>query len=65
MKLIVNGQTLDAAAPTLSTLLSELGYEGEWYATAVNGEFVPSEDRNRAQLSEGDRIEILTPRQGG
>jgi len=65
MKLIVNGQALDAKAPTLADLLAELGYEGDWYATALNSEFVPAPERTATRLSEGDRVEILTPRQGG
>lgn len=65
MKLIVNGQALEAKAPTLAELLTELGYEGGWYATALNSAFVPAPERAATQLSEGDRVEILTPRQGG
>ncbi|MDZ5700103.1 MULTISPECIES: sulfur carrier protein ThiS [Phyllobacteriaceae] len=65
MKLIVNGQTLEAEAQSLAALLAELGYEGDWYATAVNAEFVPGEEREQIRLSDGDRVEILTPRQGG
>lgn len=65
MRLIVNGQPHDAAAATLAALLAELGYEGGWQATALNNEFVPRDRRDATPLSEGDRIEILTPRQGG
>ncbi|WP_173932584.1 sulfur carrier protein ThiS [Chelativorans sp. Marseille-P2723] len=65
MKLIVNGRPLETVATDLAGLLGELGYEGNWYATALNSEFVPREERKRTELREGDRIEILTPRQGG
>lgn len=65
MKLIVNGEALEAKAQTLDGVLAELGYEGGWYATAVNSEFVPGPERSQTQLSDGDRIEILTPMQGG
>lgn len=65
MKLIVNGQALEAKAETLATLMAELGYEGDWYATAVNAEFVPGVEREETRLADGDRVEILTPRQGG
>lgn len=34
-------------------------------ATALNGEFVPRETRADTPLAEGDRLEIITPRQGG
>ncbi|TIO26783.1 sulfur carrier protein ThiS [Mesorhizobium sp.] len=65
MRLVVNGQPLEAEAETLAALLAELGYQGNWYATAVNSEFVAAADRKKARLSNGDRVEILTPRQGG
>lgn len=65
MKFIVNGRPLEADAETLAALMSELGYEGNWYATALNSEFVPRSRRMDARLADGDRIEILTPRQGG
>ncbi|MGX5806047.1 sulfur carrier protein ThiS [Bradyrhizobium sp. Arg314] len=65
MKLIVNGQNHDVAAETLATLLTELDFEGGWLATALNGEVVPAQERYHFRLSDGDRIEILSPMQGG
>lgn len=65
MKLIVNGEIQNIAAPTLASLLEALDYEGEWLATAVNGELIHREDRATHALSEDDRIEILSPMQGG
>ncbi len=65
MNFIVNGekQVLDTA--TLADLLQALEYEGEWLATAVNGDLVHREDRAELRLADGDRIEILSPMQGG
>ena len=34
-------------------------------ATALNGEFVPARVREAIRLKDGDRIEIVAPRQGG
>ena len=34
-------------------------------ATAVNGEFIPKTQRLDIVLSEGDRIEVVAPMQGG
>ncbi|MDD9333585.1 MAG: sulfur carrier protein ThiS, partial [Bartonella sp.] len=42
-----------------------LGYEGNWLATAVNSEVVSLDERSQFVLHEGDRIEILSPMQGG
>ncbi|RWA67355.1 sulfur carrier protein ThiS [Mesorhizobium sp. M1C.F.Ca.ET.193.01.1.1] len=65
MKLIVNGEALDSAAATLAVLLAELDYEGDWLATAVNSDVVHKANRAEFRLSDGDRIEILSPMQGG
>jgi thiamine biosynthesis protein ThiS len=65
MKIIVNGEPHELDTETLSDLLLALDYEGDWLATAVNGELVPAENRKLHQISENDRVEILSPMQGG
>ncbi|MDG4880105.1 MULTISPECIES: sulfur carrier protein ThiS [unclassified Mesorhizobium] len=65
MKLIVNGEALEVRATTLAALLKELDYEGGWLATALNGDVVPAAERAELRVNEGDRIEILSPMQGG
>jgi sulfur carrier protein len=65
MTIIVNGETQVVQAGTLADLLTVLEYEGDWLATAVNGDLVHREDRGDLKLEEGDRIEILSPMQGG
>jgi sulfur carrier protein len=65
MKITVNGTFRDTAATTLDALLVELGYAGAKVATAVNESFVPAAIRPEQRLNEGDRIEIVAPRQGG
>ena len=64
MKIVVNGAPRDVAAETLAALLDECGFSGR-VATAVNEEFVPAGLRAGHALSEGDRVEILAPMQGG
>jgi sulfur carrier protein len=65
MRLIVNGEDHHLDAVSLSDVLTLLDFEGGWLATAVNGELVHREDRADHRLAEGDRIEVLTPLQGG
>lgn len=66
MKLLVNGVEQDIEAATIASALIALKYEGgATVATAVNGEFVPARSRETTPVKEGDRIEILAPRQGG
>ncbi|GAA4660000.1 sulfur carrier protein ThiS [Bartonella pachyuromydis] len=65
MQIFVNGESVQTQVITLNLLLEELGYEGNWLATAVNAEVVPVSERNQFVLHEGDKIEILSPMQGG
>ncbi len=65
MQLTVNGETRNVSAATLADLLAELDYEGPWLATARNGEVVHRDERGDCRLRHGDRIEILSPMQGG
>jgi sulfur carrier protein len=65
VKILVNGAWRDTAARDLAAALEELGYGGSTVATALNGEFVPASLRSDAPLSDGDRLEILAPMQGG
>jgi sulfur carrier protein len=65
MKVIVNNEPRELSGRTLADLLSELDLRGKVVATAVNGQFVPAPTRAERDLSEGDRIEVLAPMQGG
>lgn len=64
MKIELNGAARDVAAPTLAALLEECGFSGR-VATAVNEEFVPAGLRASHRLSDGDRVEVVAPMQGG
>jgi sulfur carrier protein len=65
MKILVNGALRDVVVPTLEAALDELGYRDRAIATALNGEFIPATVRSSVVLSEGDRVEVLAPMQGG
>jgi sulfur carrier protein len=65
MTLLLNGAPHEIAAKTLAEALAELGYGGRIVATALNGDFVPARKRAETSLSEGDRIEVVAPMQGG
>jgi len=65
MKITLNGTKQETGAETLAALLDETGYADARVATAVNEEFVPAPGRDAHRLADGDRIEIVTPRQGG
>ena len=63
--IMVNGAHVTSNASTLAQLLAELGYGEGRIATALNGEFVASQQRSATPLKDEDQIEIVAPRQGG
>jgi sulfur carrier protein len=65
MRLVVNGEPQDVPAATLAEALQSLELADAKVATAVNGEFVPARARAATLVKDGDRIEIVAPRQGG
>jgi sulfur carrier protein len=65
MKIILNGNPHEIHADTLDAALIELDFADAVIATAVNGEFVSAVKRAETRLAEGDRVEILSPMQGG
>lgn len=65
LNVFINGEPLATDARSLAELVVEAGYAGTRVATAVNGDFVPERARADRQLAAGDRIEIVSPRQGG
>ena len=65
MKIMLNGKAAETGAATLAEALAELGYAEAQVATAVNEVFIPKSKRQAHRLSPGDRVEVVTPRQGG
>tara|TARA_B110001452_G_scaffold88098_1_gene72051 strand:- start:756 stop:953 length:198 start_codon:yes stop_codon:yes gene_type:complete len=65
VNIIVNGQKLNISKTNLSIILVELGYKQMKLATALNGDFISVEQRDNTELKDGDKLEILSPQQGG
>jgi sulfur carrier protein len=65
MRLVVNGEPQEVPAATLADALQSLDLAEAQVATALNGEFVPARARASTPVKDGDRIEIVAPRQGG
>lgn len=65
MHVIVNGQETKIASATLAALLTEMDYDFTQLAIAVNQRVVPRSRWAEHALNAGDKIEIITPRQGG
>ncbi|WP_428818630.1 sulfur carrier protein ThiS [Microbulbifer sp. MCCC 1A16149] len=66
MQLLVNGETVTAKqGDTVAAILEQLGYSGETFAVACNGDFVPRGTYDEARLKPGDRLDIVAPVVGG
>lgn len=65
IELVVNGRKAESAARTLADLIEEQGLAGAKVATALNGQFVPEARRATTAIGDGDRVEIVSARQGG
>ncbi|GGE52509.1 sulfur carrier protein ThiS [Actibacterium pelagium] len=65
MQITVNGTTHDLSATTLADALKELGYGDARVATALNEAFIPAPSRATTELTQGDRLEVVAPMQGG
>jgi sulfur carrier protein len=65
IELLVNGRKAESEARTLAALVEERGLANAKVATAVNGQFVPEARRATTKLDRGDRVEIVSARQGG
>ena len=65
MKLYINDEIKHIRCTTLAELLDVLDYKGSAFATAIDGVFVPRQQRGAVALSDGMKIEIVSPMQGG
>ena len=65
ISITVNAEALTVSRGSLADVLVALGYGEQKVATAVNGDFVPERLRAGTLISDGDRIEVLSARQGG
>lgn len=65
MTVWLNGVETEVRAASLDRLIEELGYGAARVATALNGDFVPKDERAATTVREGDRLEVVAPLQGG
>ena len=59
------GAPVETRARTLQELIEEQGFPASAVATALDGSFIPRTARDSAALTEGARVEVLSPMQGG
>ncbi|WP_196138719.1 sulfur carrier protein ThiS [Aliikangiella sp. G2MR2-5] len=64
-QVIVNGQITDVVESNLAEFLSARQNAQSSFAVALNETFVPKAEYQNTLLKEGDRIELVSPMQGG
>ena len=64
MNIVINGEPKEVTAPSLHVLIAQESPSLP-FAIAVNDQFVAKSDYAATILSEGDRVEILSPMSGG
>lgn len=64
-EIVVNGRALITSCGSLAQLVAAQTSPDAKIATAVNGTFVPTRLRATTLLQPGDKVEIVSPRQGG
>lgn len=66
MRVVVNGEEREVqGGATVAALVEQLELTSERVAVERNGRLVPRTEHERAQLSDGDRIEVVTLVGGG
>ena len=66
MKLRINGKEKNLEnVGTVAEVAKALGYEGNFFAVALNRACVPRANYAATAINENDEIEILSPMQGG
>jgi len=67
MKIVINGKekVFEGEVCTLSNILSVSGKDGDYFAVALNKDFIPKFQYEKQEIKEGDVIEIVTPHPGG
>lgn len=65
VQIVLNGQQFATGALTLRDLVEGQALGGVKVATALNGHFVPEAQRATTRLNPGDKVEIVSARQGG
>lgn len=65
MKITLNGETVETDHCSLEELLVTFNYQPKTVATAINGEFVPVDERRETILAENDSVDVIAPMAGG
>lgn len=65
MNLTLNGENIVSGSHLLANLIEELSLPIEGIAIAINDEVISKSTWSETELSEGDKILVITATQGG
>lgn len=65
MRIEYNGNRVESLAANVAEFLAEQNIDASCVAVAADGHFVPRRDYKSRLLTEGAKLEILVPMQGG
>lgn len=63
--ILLNDETVHVSATNVNELISEIKAEAGTFAIALNQEFIPRSDYTTTSVQDGDKLEFLSPMQGG
>ncbi len=64
-KVTVNGQITDLVETNLAKFVAAKQTQDFRFAVAVNEAFIPKASYHNVELKDGDKVELVTPMQGG
>jgi sulfur carrier protein len=67
VQIVLNGkaQVVELENPDLVSWLQIAGYRDEFFAVAINYEFIPRPLYHTIILKDGDAVDVVVPMQGG
>ncbi|MFT3742523.1 MAG: sulfur carrier protein ThiS [Gammaproteobacteria bacterium] len=65
LTVFLNQVAQNIATTNLQTFLSTQGYQAGSFAVMINQQLVPRSQYAQTELTEGDKIDIILPMQGG
>jgi sulfur carrier protein len=59
MEVVLNGETRNVAADTVSALIAEFGLENKLLVVEIDGAIIPKEQWAATRIGEGMKIELV------
>jgi sulfur carrier protein len=64
-KIFVNGEAVETEAQNITELLKHMAFDFASVAVALDGNFLPKTRYSETEIHSGQKVEVLSPMQGG